>query len=65
MIYSTIQNLGPPILTTKKSSLQIYHFKVGDDLLSLVPTSPVWQGIMPAGLKLSSSSSSEPIHQVG
>lgn len=59
MIYSTTQNLGSLILITKKSPLQVYHFKVGDDLLSLVPTSPIWQDIIPAGLELSSPFPSE------
>lgn len=57
MINSTYQYLNQPIssnfipLEEHRYTMQTYHFKVGGDLLSLVPTSPIWKGIHPASLQ--------------
>lgn len=55
MINSTYQFLNYPIPSNfiplearPEHVMQTYHFKVGGDLLSLVPTSPIWKGVHPA-----------------
>lgn len=30
---------------------KVYHFVVGGDMLSFIPTSPIWRGIFPANFK--------------